>query len=126
MTRIESCIRCGLPSDHESHHSSNTNGWHPFRDQSYVDALEDALLFIRERNQPHQWRETGAIIDISPSFPEKRCRVCGAVNWGGEESGVCFGDRNAELAIVEAHNRRAALRRRAHHNIIIEIIQENE
>lgn len=76
--------------------------------QEYINALEDALLFAREENQLHQWNETGIIILTNPSFPEKRCKICGAINWGGKEDGVCFGNISAEQGIIAAHNRRVA------------------
>ena len=105
----ERCLRCGLPEDDQKHNNRKPppEGWHPFRGQDYLDAIEDALLFVREKNQPHQWAETGIIIDTYPSFPEKVCEICGAINWGGKEDGVCFGNHSAEIAIVAAHNRRA-------------------
>lgn len=81
-------------------------GWHPFRSVAYLDALEDALLFVRENNQPHQWVESGVTIDTAEPFDEKHCAVCAAVNWGGNDDGVCFGNHNAELGIIAAHNRR--------------------
>jgi len=105
----EFCLRCGLPESHAKHDRIHPTpeGWHPFRGQDYLDALEDALLFAREQNQPHQWVRTGVTITTEPTFSEKRCAVCGAVNWGGKESGVCFGNQQAELGIIAAHNRRA-------------------
>jgi hypothetical protein len=108
----DNCLRCGLPENHAKHHPERKHpkGWHPFRGQAYLDGLEDALLFARENNQPHGWNGTGVIIDTNPSFPEKRCKTCGAVNWGGKEDGVCFGNWNAELGIIAAHNRRAFAR----------------
>jgi hypothetical protein len=107
---MENCLRCGLPESHQRHHPERRppEGWHPFRDQSYLDGLEDALLFAREKNQPHQWRRTGIIIDTQPSFAEKRCTVCEGINWGGKEDGVCLGSRVAEQGIIAAHNRRAS------------------
>lgn len=105
----EPCLRCGLPQDHQSHNASKPppEGWHPFRGQAYLDALEDAILFVDEHNAPHQREGTGITITTYPSFPEKRCTICGAINWGGHEEGVCFGNRQAELAKIAAHNRRA-------------------
>jgi hypothetical protein len=104
------CVRCGLP-ENERHHKCETSlpeGWHPFLDQSYIDGLEDALLFAREINKPHQWKSTGVTIDINPSFAEKVCMVCGEINWGGKETGVCFGNSVAASALNAARNRRAA------------------
>jgi hypothetical protein len=75
--------------------------------QDYFDGLEDALLFAREKNQPHQWKENGVMIDAAEPFSEKYCIVCGAINWGGSEDGICFGNHWAELGIIAAHNRRA-------------------
>jgi hypothetical protein len=105
----ELCLRCGFPESHQKHNrkSPPPEGWHPFRGQDYLNALEDALLFVRENNQPHQWEETGVTIDIYPSFDEMCCKICGAINWGGHNDGVCFGNREAESAITAAHNRRA-------------------
>jgi hypothetical protein len=99
-----------MPESDQGHDRRNppVGGWHPFRGQSYLDALEDALLFVREKKQPHQWEGTGVTIDVIDSFPEMRCRVCGGINWGGENDGICFGNRDAELAIIQAHNRRAS------------------
>lgn len=77
-------------------------------DTKYIHILEDALLFAREKNQPHQWRDTGVTITTAEPFKEKRCVVCGAINWGGVENDVCFGDNRVELAITKANNRRAA------------------
>lgn len=107
--RLENCLRCGLPEDNQKHNSRNPppEGWHSFHGQAYLDALEDALLFIRERNQKHEWLSTGIIIDTVDSFSEKSCKVCGAINWGGKEDGICFGNSHAELAVIVAHNRRA-------------------
>jgi hypothetical protein len=75
--------------------------------KTYLEALEDAILFVRENEARHEWEDTGITIDTYPSFPEKKCRVCGAINWGGKENGVCFGNQEAEKAINTAHNRRA-------------------
>lgn len=106
---FDGCLRCGLPESDQKHNSRNPppEGWHPFRGQDYLDALEDALLFVREKNQPHQWIENGVMIATTAPFPEKHCAVCGAINWGGKEDGVCFGNDIAELGIIAAHNRRA-------------------
>lgn len=110
------CLRCGLPKEHQRHDNKNIppEGWHPFRGQDYLDGIEDALLFVREKSQPHEWTETGRTISVYPSFPEKVCRVCKAINWGGKEGGVCFGNHKAETAIVAAHNRRAFKNMSAH------------
>lgn len=104
------CLRCGLPESDQSHDRTNhpQGGWHPFLGKNYLEGLEDALLFAREEHQPHQWVENGVVIATDPSFPEKRCAVCGATNWGGKEDGICFGNLQAELAIIAAHNRRAS------------------
>lgn len=104
------CLRCGLPESDQKHDRKHPppEGWHLYRGQDYLDALEDALLFTREHNQQHQWEENGIIIDTADSFSEKYCTVCGAVNWGGKEDGICFGSNQAELAIIAAHNRRAS------------------
>lgn len=109
MNEYQDCLRCGLPESHPRHHPEQNppEGWHPFRGQDYLDGIEDALLFAREKNQPHQWRDRGIIIDTNPPFAEKNCTVCGAINWGGKEDGVCFGNRAAEQALIAAHNRRA-------------------
>lgn len=106
---FKNCIRCGLPESDPVHNRQNppSGGWHPFRDQDYLDGLEDALLFAREKNQPHQWVRNGITIVTAEPFDEKYCSVCGAVNWGGKEDGVCFGNRQAEIGIIAAHNRRA-------------------
>ena len=37
----------------------------------------------------HDWQETGLTIDTDPPFREKVCARCGAINWGGDESGEC-------------------------------------
>lgn len=107
---MKNCLRCGLPESHPRHDRNNppSEGWHCFRGLEYLDALEDALLFAREKNQPHQWHSTGIVISTVLSFREKRCAVCGAINWGGKESGVCFGNLTAEAALTAAHNRRAS------------------
>lgn len=103
------CLRCGLPESDPKHNRKNppAEGWHPFRGQDYLDGLEDALLFVREQKQPHRWVKTGITIDTVDSFSEKQCEVCGAINWGGAEDGICFGNYFAELGIIESHNRRA-------------------
>lgn len=107
------CLRCGEPQT-ERHHKYETSlpeGWHTFRPQSYLDTLENALLFCREHPaSEHEWVETGLIICTSPSFPEKCCARCTAINWGGNETGFCFGEfgRDVEAALVAAHNRRAS------------------
>ncbi len=106
----EFCLRCGLPETDKNHKYATCDpkvGWHPFRVQAYLDSLEDALLFARENKQPHQWQENGITIDTFEPFHEKYCTVCGAINWGGIEDGICFGNNYAELALVAAHNRRA-------------------
>lgn len=105
----ENCLRCGLPQTDQKHDSKNPppEGWHPFRGQDYLDGLEDALLFARENNQSHQWVRNGITIDTAVQFDEKYCSVCGAINWGGIEEGICFGNHHAEMAINAAHNRRA-------------------
>lgn len=110
LDRFDNCLRCGLPQSHESHVSTPAPkyGWHPFHGQEYLDALEDALLFVREKNQLHTWKSTGIIIDTAPSFPEKVCVVCGEINWGGMEGGICFGIHKAVIALNRAHNRRAS------------------
>lgn len=102
------CLRCGLQKDDKKHDTTNREGWHTFRDQKYLDDLEDALLFIREKQQPHTWEETGITIDTYPEFSEKVCSICGGINWGGKEDSICFGNENAEHAIWAAHNRRAS------------------
>jgi hypothetical protein len=109
MNEFENCLRCGLPESHPRHDRQHPppEGWHSFRGQDYLDGLEDALLFAREKNQPHQWVETGWTIATYLPFSEKYCAVCGAINWGGGEEGVCFGNSFAENGIVAAHNRRA-------------------
>lgn len=107
---MENCLRCGLPEDSEKH-NNRAMGWHPFRGQEYLNGLEDALLFAREAEQEHQWEETGIQVDTIASFPEKRCSVCGCINWGGEEGGICFGNNFAEQGIIAAHNRRALEKR---------------
>ena len=106
----ENCLRCGLPESHQKHDrkSPPPEGWHPFRGLDYLDALEDALLFVREKQQSHRWVGTGITIDTAESFDEKHCEICGAINWGGKEDGVCFGRHEAELGIIAAHNRRAS------------------
>ncbi len=108
----ENCLRCGLPESNQKHNRQKPppEGWHLFLGQDYLDKIEDALLFAREKNQPHKWVETGWTVGAFPEFQEKRCEVCGAVNWGGKEDGVCFGNYAAELAITAAHNRRAYAR----------------
>lgn len=109
VPKTEPCLRCGLPESHQKHDRRNPppEGWHMFRGQDYLDALEDALLFARENNQPHQWVETGVVFAVNPPFAEKRCVVCGAINRGRKDDGICFGNHDAELGIIEAHNRRA-------------------
>lgn len=105
----ENCLRCGLSKDDPKHNKDNPpkEGWHPFRGQDYLDGLEDALLFVRDNKQQHQWIATGMVIDTLPSFDEKYCAICGATNWGGKEDGICFGNFQAELGIIAAKNRRA-------------------
>jgi len=105
----ENCLRCGLPESNQKHDSSNRHpeGWHSFRGQDYLDGLEDALLFVRKNKQQHQWVRDGVVIATLPPFEQKHCEVCGAINWGGMEDGICFGNRQAELGIIAAHNRRA-------------------
>jgi hypothetical protein len=105
----DNCLRCGLPEEHQRHDRRNPppEGWHLFHGQDYLDGVEDALLFAREKKQHHKWEETGVTIDAFDGFDEKFCKVCGAINWGGAEDGICFGNRYAETAIVQAHNRRA-------------------
>lgn len=103
------CLRCGLPEANPRHNRRNPppEGWHSFRGLDYLDGLEDALLFAREHEALHQWDETGFTIDTAEPFMEKTCLICGAVNWGGHEDGICFGNKHAELGIIAAHNRRA-------------------
>lgn len=105
----ENCLRCGLSESDQKHDRKNppTEGWHVFRGQEYLDGLEEALLFVREKKQLHQWVETGWVIDTIESFNQKYCSVCGATNWGGKEDSICFGNKHAESAIIAAHNRRA-------------------
>lgn len=112
---MENCLRCGLLESNARHHSEQKppEGWHPFRGQAYLDGLEDALLFVRETNQPHEWQENGITIDTADPFSEKRCKVCGTINWGGAEGRVCFGNYAGELGIIAAHNRRAFAKRDA-------------
>lgn len=111
MENKEICVRCFRPMDDQHHSARNfpADGWHPFRGQSYIDTIEDALLFAREVNQPHKWCATGVIIDVCDSFPEKLCTVCGAINWGGKETGICFGYVLAERAVIAAHNRKSSV-----------------
>lgn len=106
---MENCFRCGLPEDDQRHNNKQPpkGGWHPFRGQDYLDGLEDALLFIREENLPHDWVANGITIATAIPFAEKKCTVCGAINWGGKEEGVCFSNHYAEEGIIAAHNRRA-------------------
>lgn len=106
----EACLRCGLPEADQKHDKKHPppEGWHPFRGQGYLDALEDALLFVHEHKQPHQWADTGIVIATASEFHEKYCSVCGAINWGGKEDGICFGNHDAELGVIAAHNRRAS------------------
>lgn len=82
-------------------------GWHPFLGQDYLDGLEDAILFAHENGERHHWKETGMTIDTSPEFAEKKCTTCGAINWGGKEDSICFGNKFAESGRTAAHNRRA-------------------
>lgn len=104
----ENCLRCGLPQSHQRHNAKNPppEGWHSFRGQAYLDGLEDALLFVREHKQQHQWVGSGIMVAVVDSFEQKHCKVCGAINWGGAEDGICFGNNHAEAGIIEAHNRR--------------------
>lgn len=106
---FDGCLRCGLPEDHQRHHPEQKppQGWHPFRGQTYLDEIEDALLFVREHPSAHDWRRTGLTICTSPSFSEQRCRRCGGINWGGKNDGICLGLNSAEAAVTAAHNRRA-------------------
>jgi hypothetical protein len=106
----DKCLRCGFTEDHQQHNSTNPppEGWHPFRGMDYLDALEDALLFVREKKAPHQWERDGIIVGGYPGFEQKHCMVCGGINWGGKEDGICFGKHEAENAVVAAHNRRAS------------------
>lgn len=105
----ETCLRCGLPESNQKHDRTNppADGWHPFRGQDYLDALEDALLFVREKKQQHQWVKSGRTVATATPFDGKYCAVCGAINWGGKEDGICFGNGQAEEGIIAAHNRRA-------------------
>ena len=107
----EFCLRCGLDEAHQGHdrHSPPADGWHVFRGPSYLDDLEDALLFVQEHPTPHIWRKNGLIIDTNPTFPEKVCEACGLHNWGGNEGGMCGGNTSVPSAQVAAHNRRASL-----------------
>ena len=107
--QMKNCLRCGLPESDPKHDRTNppAGGWHPFRGQDYLDGLEDALLFVREKKQLHQWEETGMVIPVGEPFLEKHCKVCGAINWGGNEDGICFGNNQAEAGVIAAHNRRA-------------------
>lgn len=109
LPRLSTCLKCGMPVDHESHNRSKPPpyGWHLFLSIDYLEGLEDALLFVREEKAAHQWKRTGITITTNPPFPEKRCAVCGGINWGGREDGICCGNRFAETAITAAHNRRA-------------------
>ena len=77
-------------------------------DEEYLEALEDALLFVRENKRLHQWELNGKIIPVREPFAEKCCTICGAINWGGKEDGICFGNHHAEIAVIAAHNRRAS------------------
>lgn len=109
MDENTNCLRCGLSKSHQRHDRRNPppGGWHLFVGIDYLNGLEDALLFAREKNQPHQWVANGIIIATADPFEEKYCSVCGAINWGGDEGGVCFGNPFAERGIIAAHNRRA-------------------
>ena len=108
MSDEEFCLRCGLDQAHQRHDHHNAEGWHLFRGQSYLDDLEDALLFVQEHPTPHSWRENGVIVLTNPTFPEKVCEACGIHNWGGNEGGMCGGNRSVPSAQVGAHNRRAS------------------
>ena len=59
------CLRCGELETHSDHKCEKPDGtyggWHPFRGQNYLDGLEDALLYAREENKPHNWKFTGVI-----------------------------------------------------------------
>lgn len=103
------CLRCGITEDNPVHNRRlhPPEGWHRFCGIEYLEALEDALLFVREKAQAHEWKLTGIVINTYPDFSEKCCVVCGAINWGGKEDGICFGNHEGELAINAAHNRRA-------------------
>ncbi len=105
----EVCLRCGQIEAHQCHDRRNPpeEGWHIFRGQSYLDDLEDALLFAQEHPTPHIWRENGMIVLTNPGFPEKSCEACGTINWGGNEGGICGGNVSVPSAQVAAHNRRA-------------------
>jgi hypothetical protein len=105
---FDGCLRCGLPAGDQSHNKRQPppQGWHSFRGQRYLDGLEDGLLFVREKKQRHVWAQTGITIDTIPSFEEQYCTVCGGINWGGKEDAICFGNKDAESAVVAAHNRR--------------------
>lgn len=105
----EFCIRCGKPKSDQSHDSIKPpkGGWHPFRGQDYIDGLEDALLYVRENNRQHEWEGSDITIDTVEPFEEKYCKVCGVINWGGNEGGICFGNSKAEIGIIGARNRRA-------------------
>lgn len=109
MIEDERCIRCGLPRSHQRHDRKNPpkEGWHVFLGQDYLNGLEDALLFAHEHNQKHQWVESGITIDTYPPFSEKHCKICGAINWGGKEDTICFGNSYAPQALVAASNRRS-------------------
>lgn len=109
MTVTGFCLRCGLSETSQKHDRRNPppEGWHVFRGQSYLDALEDALLFVQERSSPHTWQENGMTVLTNPTFPEKVCTACGLINWGGNEGGICGGNASVPGAQVAAHNRRA-------------------
>lgn len=107
----ERCIYCGEIEYHQNHDRRHPKyvyeNVHEFRSLAYVEALEDALMFVRENKAAHTWEYTGITVDVGESFPEKYCTVCGGINWGGKEDGICFGNNLAERAVIEAHNRRA-------------------
>lgn len=92
------------------HHDSSQRtpeGWHNFQGLNYLEGLEDALQFVREENKKHEWVKTGVYVTTLPGFPEMKCKVCGAINWGNKNDGICLGNNHAEIGLIRAHNRRA-------------------
>lgn len=61
-----------------------------------TEALTKALGNGKERENSHSWELTGMIPVTFPAFPEKRCKVCGVINWGAREGSICLGMRSDE------------------------------
>lgn len=76
--------------------------------KEYIEALEDALLFIQEKRLSHQWGTTDITISSFETLRQKYCIVCGVINYYGENlDNICFGSPEANNAAIAAYNRRA-------------------